>query len=86
MFGCQENGSEHRSVCMLCLVGKKVKENNRKGVLAFELVFCGENGRSECLCYVWLARKWKRMRENKLGIEFFLFYFFRKVDLDIFLI
>jgi hypothetical protein len=30
VFGCQENGSEHRSVCMLCLVCKKVKENNRK--------------------------------------------------------
>jgi hypothetical protein len=30
VFGCKENGSEHRSVCMLCLVNKKVKENNRK--------------------------------------------------------
>ena len=35
VFGCQENGSEHRSVRMLCLVCKKVKENNRKGVSAF---------------------------------------------------
>ena len=41
VFGCQENGSEHRSVCMLCLVCKKVKENNRKWVSAFQLVFCG---------------------------------------------
>jgi hypothetical protein len=41
VFGCQENGSEHKSVCMLCLVYKKVKENNRKGVSAFQLVFCG---------------------------------------------
>jgi hypothetical protein len=49
VFGCQENGSkhrsvengsEHRSVCMLCLVCKKMKENNRKGVSAFQLVFC----------------------------------------------
>ena len=35
VFGCQENGSE-------CLVCKKVKENYRKGVSAFQLVFCGE--------------------------------------------
>jgi hypothetical protein len=41
VFGCQENGSEHRIVCMLCLVCKKVKENNRKGVSAFQLVFYG---------------------------------------------
>ena len=30
VFGCQENESEHKSVCMLCLVCKKVKENNKK--------------------------------------------------------
>ena len=41
VFCCQENGSEYKSVCMLCLVCKKVKENNRKGVSAFQLVFCG---------------------------------------------
>jgi hypothetical protein len=31
-----------------------------------------------CVCYVWLARKCKKMRENKLGIKFFFFFFFRK--------
>ena len=28
----------------------------------------------------------KKVKENKLGIEFFLFYFSRKVDLDIYFI
>jgi hypothetical protein len=44
-------------VCMLCLVCKKVKENNRKGFQASSWCFVGESGRSECVCCVWLARK-----------------------------
>ena len=27
VFGCQENGSEHISVCMLCLAAKKTEVN-----------------------------------------------------------
>jgi hypothetical protein len=49
VLGCQENGTKHRSVCMLCLIGKKVKENNRKGVSTSSWCFVGESGRSECV-------------------------------------
>ena len=62
VFGCKENGSEHTSsVCMLCLVCKKVKENNRKGFQASSWCFVGESGRSECvLCLVG-----KKVKENE---------------------
>jgi hypothetical protein len=42
VFGCQENRTEHRSVCMLCLVGKKVKENNGKGFRPSSWRFVGK--------------------------------------------
>ena len=55
VFGYQENGSEHRSVCMLCLVCKKMKENNRKrgfsppvGVLLGKVVEV-----RDCVVFVW---------------------------------
>ena len=52
VFGCQEKGSEHRSVSMLCLVRKKVKENHRKGVSAFQLMFCGGKVVEVSVCVV----------------------------------
>ena len=66
-------------VCVCCVwSARKWKKIIEKGFQAFSWCFVGESGRSECVCCVWLARKWKKRRENKLGIEFFLFYFFRK--------
>jgi hypothetical protein len=64
VFGCQENGSEHRSVCMLCLVCKKMKENNRKGFQPSSWCFVRESGRSECVCVVFGWQESERKGEK----------------------